>query len=694
MIIKLPIVINDKINNIKFKLTKHNNYLILTLEENILLNDKMDNESIIKILVHNNINVYEYLNIYLPLKLHIVGSYILTYYFFTINIISNLTNNLDFFYNLNKIIQSKYNLQFIPISKFSHNKSNIIEFINNQYNFINNSKKHNKEFWDMINLLLNSICFTLYIKENIPSKNKIIKKIQLLTNIFKNFKYSINQSNKYIIDEHQHNINNNSLSLADIEINNNYFLLINNTKLLYVKIISISDNIIIIDNFVNNIDFTKYKWYKYSPDIKLHINIIYFNFINSKEVLSILINKYVPKLNIDVINNIISYFKENQIKSKLHTFILENNSNDVQKTDLEIIKSNSFTIDYFKSICTTYSTSYISILEILLENYVYPIKYNKKEIDPLFDYILYISLLNINTILLCSGKDKIFLNQDIKLPVKLKQLYYNILKTFYQIINKHNYTINFITDNIHIQFIKIFLTSKTITLTLLTNIVTLDEINKFKNMLLINFYIIDIINQLSWNNISNRLLQLKILLKNKEHIYFHDKLNKNIFPEHFDNRIKSIIINPIDMFKYLEREIDFIKWIYFLEDKCINLYIIPISLSNDDFEVLGKLIYNLINIKEQSLNDKYYKQFIYYSVKYPKIILNNSRINLNIREHFGYLKCNINLGFLAKHITQNKENITELNNDDEITILKQQIILLTNKYVKYKNKYNKIKQII
>ena len=73
-----------------------------------------------------------------------------------------------------------------------------------------------------------------------------------------------------------------------------------------------------------------------------------------------------------------------------------------------------------------------------------------------------------------------------------------------------------------------------------------------------------------------------------------------------------------------------------------------------------------------------------------KIILDNFRINLKIKENFGYLKCNINLGILSKHLSQNKDNIIELTEeykDQEIKTLKNNLKIMTQKYLKYKKKY-------
>ena len=144
------------------------------------------------------------------------------------------------------------------------------------------------------------------------------------------------------------------------------------------------------------------------------------------------------------------------------------------------------------------------------------------------------------------------------------------------------------------------------------------------------------------------------------------------------------------MFKYLRKEADFIKWIYFIENKCSELYITNIHFNSGDLDILGKIVYNLLNIKEQNFIDIYYKKIIYYGIKYPTLILDNFRINLKIKENFGYLKCNINLGIFAKHLSQNKNKIIEFTDADEqseIEILKNDLKVITSKYLKYKKKY-------
>jgi hypothetical protein len=695
MIIKLPIIVNNKVINTTFKLIKYDNYLLLSiLEKNIIeynseiiIENNLEN-SLIKILLCNNINGISYLNIYFPLKLFIIDSYVISIYFFIVALSSNLENNLDFFYNLNNIIKNKFNLELIKYNNIKVYQEKILEIINNEYINLTSNNKFNKEFWEMINLLLNCSGYIISLDN---STKKISKRIISIANNIKNINYSINYSNKYNIVNHLKNINNNSLKLSDIKINDSYYLLINNKKIIYVKILEINSNLILLDFFKNSIIFENYKWFIYPPDTKISINNIYITLLNNQETYRIIINKYYSKLNSEKIDNIINYFLINQYKSNLILFILENNSNDQFKTDIQIIKQNSFSQLYFYYICSTYTENNI-ILEAFFNNYVYPIKYNKKEIDSNFDYILYYSTLNIKSILNID-KDKYFLNNEINniVPSKLKSLYFNILKIFSQLIND-NYTNKLITDNMLIQFIKIFLSSESLTFNLLLEKISTKQLNNFKNSLLTIFTINDIISRLSWTNINKRLHYLNILLNNKNYLYFYDKLNKNLFPDDFDLRIKTIINNPYEMFKFLRRDSDFIKWLYFLEDRCSELYIVPFELTRSDLDILGKIIFNLLYTKEQNFNDRHYKKLLYYGIKCPKLILNNFRINLKIKENFGFLKCNINLGILAKHLSQNKDNIIELSDENsELEILKNSLKEITEKYIKYKRKYKKYK---
>ncbi len=148
------------------------------------------------------------------------------------------------------------------------------------------------------------------------------------------------------------------------------------------------------------------------------------------------------------------------------------------------------------------------------------------------------------------------------------------------------------------------------------------------------------------------------------------------------------------MFKYLRKESDFITWCCFLENKLDDLYYTSLSISYDNLKILGKIIYLLFHIKEQKLNDKYYKKLINYGINYPTLITENNRINMKIKDNFGYLECNLNLGILAKHLAQNKDSYIDFINEsenNEISTLRTQLNVITNKYLKYKKKYYNIK---
>jgi hypothetical protein len=785
MIIKLPIIIDNKIYYSLFRLVKNNSIIKLSLMENhntiendieynilsqdknlknnisdyiLETNKKKTKDNLIKILLCNNISGYELLNIYLPIEFEIIEDYIISEYFFIINIYSNLKYKLDFFNNLNDIINNKFNLSLLPISHYCILNKKIINYINNQYLIISTNKKFNKEFWTLINLILSSSCYLNWIKNvnilddkskilnhniglsdssiknsiessvnslsykdqknimnrdfnlydnelssptikteetnnNTIKKNKISKKILQITNLLKNINFSINYSNKYNIEEHIKYKYNNKLELKDIIKGNIYFLSLNNDKTIMIKVKNINNNILEVENSNHFIDFYKYTFYNYFPDIKITKEKIFYYFINSNEILQTIINKLDSTIGSIQIKNIINYFQSNQIISELSFFILENNENNLIKTHSEILKSNSYTNEYFKNICNIEDglekLNYITILELLFTNYSFPIKFNKKELDNVFDSILYISLLNINNILITNNADnKIYLNNNINIPNKLKLLYFNQLKIFYLLIKNNDNVVKYISDNIHFNIIKIILSSKSLTNEIIFKLVSHDKIIKFKNTLITNFMINDILSRLTWDNLNKKLNYVKILLLNKDYLLFFDKINKNLFPTNFDNRIKFILLKPYDMFKYLRKESDFIKWTNFIGDINNDFYNKSISFCTNDFDILGKIIYNFVNIKQQNMTDKYYSRIIMYGNKYPKLILDNTRINIKIKEFLNFIKCNINLGILAKHLFNNKENIIEFNDeDDEIIKLKNTIIILSNKYLKYKKKY-------
>jgi hypothetical protein len=69
---------------------------------------------------------------------------------------------------------------------------------------------------------------------------------------------------------------------------------------------------------------------------------------------------------------------------------------------------------------------------------------------------------------------------------------------------------------------------------------------------------------------------------------------------------------------------------------------------------------------------------------------------MKIKENFSFLKININLGFLAKHLTFNYEGPVDLDEDLEKTqeLIKMEELLrkVTKKYYKYRVKYLQTKK--
>jgi hypothetical protein len=377
--------------------------------------------------------------------------------------------------------------------------------------------------------------------------------------------------------------------------------------------------------------------------------------------------------------------------------------------DIDILKTKSYTNDYFKYIVKKYTeeSKIIEILEILFNQYNYPLKPNRLELDTIFDYILYISIIN-NKVIIDKNKhtynDVLHSTINNIIPMKVKNLYINIIKTLCQVINGEyesiKYNQKFYTDYLHKNILKMILSdSSNISIILFKSLTSTMNYEKFKMFATINFSLLDVGNRLTWNNISKKINYLNLYYKNQDIVFYQDKLNKNIFIDNFDNRIKKIIENPFDMFKYLRKEKDFIRWAKFISHRLISIYIVPISLSSDDFALIGTMLFLLYNIKEQNLKDPTYMEFIKFCSNNNKLILDSNRINIKIKEQFINLKCIINLGFLAKHLTWNVDEITF---DDkptnieqsiaELQVMKEKLDLTTKKYYKYKIKYLKTKK--
>ncbi len=773
----------------KFSINIHDNQIII---------NSLDNKNnIIKIPIYNKYNGLNYFPICFPLKMIIINNSIFNPYIILSTYNFDIDNNIDFFYNIHKILNVKFNLKLMKFNELDMHNFNLINFINT--NFINtlnldnlqnvsDINKFTNNLWFDINIVKLIIIFILVKFPHISNKNikeisqkyNCPKKILTIADQVKNFKYTLtNNDSDYsmnFIKYYTYDFKK-PLNISDIKKNNYYYIIINknekhnstdvadvtdvtevtdvskkildscnrktiptrdvskeisstiNTesenpnnlsvnKIIKIFVHTINKNIISIRDS-KNILFENYKWYFYHPNNNINKDyIIYQTFINNKFTGDIIKNIF----NIELLhcNKIIEYYQIDNKKSNL--LILSKLFKDLEETfdDFAILKSNSYSNGFFEYITKKYSTSdpetnnllIYEILNILFEKYNYPLNINRHDIDNTFDQILYFSLYNYKQILIQSKNNEFtnftndILNPNVNniIPIKLKTLYINLLKALTQIINNEfesiTYNQKFYYDYLHKSIIKIFFSnSNKLSIILFKNLITANAFSKFKKIVSTNLLLIDIANKLSWNTLPKKLNYLNMFYKNNNLLFYQNKLNKNIIPDNFDIRIKKIIENPFEMYKYLRKEKDFEKWTKFISDKIMQIYHIPISISSDDFNYIGKLIYLLFNIHEQNIKDPTYILFINFCNIHNKLILESNRVNIKIRECFPTLKANINLGFLAKHLTWDKDSICfeeQIENNEkseDILALEIKLHVATKKYYKYKAKYLESKDI-
>jgi hypothetical protein len=424
-----------------------------------------------------------------------------------------------------------------------------------------------------------------------------------------------------------------------------------------------------------------------------------FNLIKNNKIYEDLFEKTNLKIEAVHGKKILDYYFNNNECSLIYfrKFFPENYS------DVEILKRNNYSNTFFNYITQKYSSreEIISILNVLFKNYTYPIKQNK--CDNNFDHILYYSFYHIQKLF---NEDKLDSAISEIIPVKLKTLYCNLINLFYQISIYDNFHFlitnqKFYTDYLHRTLIKIILyNNKLLTTNYIIEKLSTVQITKIISIIKNTFLCIDISNRLTWNNLPKKLHYLQYLYDNKDILFitnsYGDKFNRNIISETYDIRLKKIIERPFDMYKFLRKEKDFIKWTKFISGSLNNLFYTPLSLSSEDLIHLGKILYLLVNVTEQNIKDTSYLKLINYCQKNNKLILDNTRINMKIKEHFPYLKININLGFLAKHLTFNYESPIIFEDDLESTqeLIKMEEVLkkVTKKYQKYKLKYSQSKK--
>ena len=739
MLIKLLILTNDKLVLNKFTINKFNNLIVIKSVE--------CSDLIIKVPIYNKINGIDYYPLTFPLELPIYDNNIFNPYIILSSYNLNFKNNIDFFTQVCQTIKTNFELTFYSFEFIVDNPVLFGQIINEHYQkyitfeilkTTNNLNEFIKHLWNCINILKLFNIYVLIKYPDITNKNikRITKELNLSKKLFincnqiKSVKYNINldysdclnhldtQDNKMTFIEYYNFDFKNYLKLSDIKSKISYYIIVNKldssstittdittndkliNKVIKINVSKVKKNIIEV-NSNNNILFENYKWSYYHPNLIIDSSyIIYQTFINQEFIINIIKNQ----LNLEekhVFKILEYYLIDNKISNLLAlTFIYDNIINNL--SDLNIIKLNSYSDVYFEYIVKKYldpdniEPNNFIILDILFKDYNYPFKNNNKNFNKIFDYILYLSIYNRNNILIYNNINNIYVLHPNIIPIipyKLKNVYINIIKFITQVINNNfesiTYNQKFYSDYIHRNIINILLSNNTTSLSviLFKSLIEPESLNKIKKIVETNLLLIDISNKLSWTNISKKLNYLNVFYKNEYIVRYQNKLNKNIISDNFDFRIKKIIENPFEMYKYLSKEKDFIKWTKFISDRILQLYIIPVSISTEDFIHIGRLLFLLFNINEQNINDQSYINFIIFCNSHSKLIIESNRINLNIKEFFHNLKTNINLGFLAKHIISNKEII----NFDKPVDLDNNLELLlkvkTKKYHKYKIKY-------
>lgn len=719
MIIKLPICQDDKIIFSNFFIEKVFNpdkYIISLFNRNY-------EKKIIKIKVPccNNFEGISYLDLFFPLELNIIENKLYFQNFMQKIFLSQTDLPIDFFIQLEKSIKKTHDCTFLNLSDLKTLEKqiwNYLEIFNVEILIVNYLETIQK-LWEVSNLYLNYSIYLIYIQPEFTNKSikdyqkqfNISKKIITTSKFIKTIKYSINSSNLYNYVEHYEQMDNRKIRITDLKIDNKYFLKVPsvqniNNKFFQIEICDIINGNISASNTQLYI-FNNYEWFYYLPNLELNVDVILFNLLKVKDIYEETFKKTNLKIEKIHTNKMLEYYYNDNECSLVYMRTFFENEFD----DLTILAKNNFSIVFFDYIIQKYSGTIedlCQVYKILFNNYTYPIKQNK--LDKTFDFILYFSLINIDKIVKDTYSDKIFIENNINefIPFKVRTLFYNLIQLFYSIIKKDNYQIlyfnqKFFYDYLHRCVLKnILFSSKNYNQTeCLTNTLFLSKIKPYQKEKIINILkntllCIDVANRLTWTNLPKKLGYLEIFYNNKDLVITIDKLNKNIFNDTYDIKLKKVIENPFEMFKYLKKEKDYIKWIKFLGPLNLELFYIPISLSTDELEHLGKLLYLLNNIKEQHIKEPTYIAFISYAQKHNKLILDNNRINIKIRDYFNYNKCAINLGFLAKHLTFTFNDV-KLNDDIEnvnphvYIKLEEELKKITKKYHKYKTKYIIIK---
>lgn len=546
---------------------------------------------------------------------------------------------------------------------------------------------------DFIHPILTKLNFFIFKEEELKNKEIVKLIFENLTDMMSDEYLKVNKSS--LILYYVENYTNKSLKESDIyqylskkDINdcNNF----KSYKLVFKEseLFSIDNHIKIINNKMKNVTPSKYFMSNKNKFRKVVVEKINNKTIEINEQSEkIIFQKNLLKLTFYPPN-----LKDICSKDDLFCSILKK-TEDIKNIYLEIENEDdeSNFLQFTENI--TEKEDVFKTIKKLFKFYSFPIKYQKKLLDEEFEKILYFSINNLD-IIMTTIDDKLYLHPEIIsfVPSKVKTLYFNILKIFTQAKDNIFESIHFNTkiffDNIHFEVLRIISEKET----MLNNLDDSYNLNK----IIYNFTLINKLknasNIITWKNIPKKIDLFKFLLNNRDLIFYKDKVNKNILPDNCDNRLKKILKDPLEMFKFLKSSKDYIKWIQIIDNKINFLYYNSINISSDDYVNLGKILYLITIIEEQDFNNKNYSDLINLCKQNKDLILDDYRINLKIKEYFKNI--NINLGYLAKNINSSYQEPTSFSSEEtEVDKLKKQLDEVNKKYYKYKNKYHKLKSL-
>ena len=641
MYINLPVLVYDKCSNIPFNVEITNDNLIINTINDVKIHNI--------VLCNFSYGIVK-LPVSFPLTFLIVKNELICDQFYIFKVLSS-NNDFDFLNvminEINKISNKKFTLYK------NMNLMNLINLLklhsNNEINYDKEDRNEivNKIYYRVCRYL--NFCLATMVDNNINIADT--SKLLQIINTIKQIKISF-YGNTLSVEEHIEFINNPNL----IKKKRNYFYEVNNKTIkIHIK-----------ENFNDNIQKSNLKPYPNK----------FINVISIKNLLNTLIINNFDKL-FDITSKVL-YKKKPNLIILINSVIFKNND----YIELEISNSNynnahELPFNKFKNININ-NDNYQLIINKILENNIYPINYDKKTINENFIKLLYLIIKNEINIQYINHKYKSLLLFTLK-------IYKCLLNDDISIINNTR----LYNESLIYQIIKVFIFNDTNNF-----LVDIKFLPNIKQKFINNIIIIQILTNLSWKTISKQFSLFKYLISMKQTcrdlIIVDGKINKT-YTQYMDNRLKKIIIEPLQMLNYLKKEEDVYKWIFNFKDLIPKIFNNMITLETTDYKKLAKILYNYSKIKNQNMEDEHYKKLLYVLKMNSKLVLFNDRINIKFKELFKNI--NINLGYLARDIV-NEEIITVTISEDatinsEFSI--NTIHKLKKKYYKYKGKYLEMK---